>query len=98
MIHQYSAGSKRASTFFIGEKRLAQNQASNISTLRLDMLPPVTIIGTKPNPTRMGKGSRLNNFFGAELQGYLRNLTSKTVDDLKSLWIEHKVLVIPTNH
>ena len=41
------------------------------------------------------KVSRLNNFFGAELQGIdLRNLTSKTVDDLKSLWIEHKVLVI----
>ncbi len=41
------------------------------------------------------KVSRLNNFFGAELQGIdLRNLKSKTVDDLKSLWIEHKVLVI----
>ena len=41
------------------------------------------------------KVSRLNNFFGAELQGIdLRNLKSKTVDELKSLWIEHKVLVI----
>ena len=41
------------------------------------------------------KVSKLNNFFGAELQGIdLRNLKSKTVDDLKSLWIEHKVLVI----
>ena len=41
------------------------------------------------------KVSKLNNFFGAELQGIdLKNLKSKTVDDLKGLWIEHKVLVI----
>ena len=38
---------------------------------------------------------RLNNFLGAEIQGIdIRNLKSKTIDDLKSLWLEHKVLVL----
>ena len=38
---------------------------------------------------------RLNNFFGAEVQEIdLRDLSSKAIDDLQSLWLEHKVLVL----
>ena len=38
---------------------------------------------------------RLNNFFGAEVQGIdLRSLSRKAVNDLRRLWLEHKVLVV----
>ena len=38
---------------------------------------------------------RLNNFFGAEVQGIdLRNLSRKAINDLQRLWLEYKVLVV----
>ena len=39
--------------------------------------------------------TRLNDFFGAEIQGIdVANLTDENIDDLKQLWLAHKVLVL----
>jgi len=39
--------------------------------------------------------TRLNNFFGAEIHGIDgSNLTDEHVDDIKELWLTHKVLVL----
>ena len=39
--------------------------------------------------------TKLNNFFGAEIQGIdLANLTDENIDDIKQLWLTHKVLVL----
>ena len=39
--------------------------------------------------------TRLNNFFGAEIQGVNgSNLTDKNIEDLMELWLTHKVLVL----
>ena len=36
---------------------------------------------------------KLNNFFGAEVLGIdAANPTAETIDDLKEMWLEHKVL------
>ena len=41
------------------------------------------------------KVTRLNNFFGAEIHGIDgSNLTDQHVDDIKELWLSHKVLVL----
>ena len=38
---------------------------------------------------------KLNNFFGAEVLGIdAANPTAETIDDLKEMWLEHKVLVL----
>ena len=39
--------------------------------------------------------TKLNNFFGAEIHGIDgSNLTDQYVDDIKELWLTHKVLVL----
>ena len=41
------------------------------------------------------KVTRLNNFFGAEIHGISgSNLTDQHVEDIKELWLSHKVLVL----
>ena len=41
------------------------------------------------------KVTRLNNFFGAEIQEIDgSNLTDGNIDDIKELWLTHKVLVL----